>query len=99
MRCATCKHWTPFEPAPADDQEIAALEVCISDEAADGHTEQSSHVSTLVKLRRRMGPCARTDNMVGHVDESTLAIAEDLSNHAILRTAPDFGCVQWEPKP
>jgi hypothetical protein len=88
-RCATCKHWVPFEKTD-DAERLADLD------PADQPTDApDAHVRDVVMVRR-LGLCRKADGIVR--DPTSLAIAEDGSDYrARFRTAATFGCVMHEP--
>ena len=87
-RCATCAHWTPFDPKEATPEAIAW-----ANEDDPQRERRATHY-----LIKRMGLCDLAGNHHGEIVPETLAIADDLSSCAGLRTAPEFGCVMHEPR-
>ena len=96
--CLDCKHWVPF------GYSINSYENRATTPAKPG--EPDHRFLQKWETKNELGICRKVDghqNAAG--DEGTeyeprnvLACVEDLSDHAFLRTGPQFGCVLWEGK-
>jgi hypothetical protein len=87
-RCETCRHWQAFDQKerssePWHPTAINRLGLC-------GQVKEASEYEA---VDWKDNPA---DN---HPAIETLALVEDMSNNAALRTAANFGCVLWEHMP
>lgn len=93
-RCATCKHWRQGD-------ELRHLRTMDGEFKFFRYAHVNDGDGPLKRAERaEFRPCDLTEYEGSSYDTPSKALAVDAEDYyACLYTAPDFGCVQWEPKP
>jgi hypothetical protein len=87
-RCATCKHWHPFQPGEYD-----------AVQQDDPRVRNKLGLCCRIGMTDQYRPDYGSRHSLSTYEaKETIALVEDLSSECGLRTAANFGCVLHEAK-